>query len=165
MLFALPSTQGESRINMISTPHARWGGCVWIFCWVSSYSLTSHSGTAYYIALKICAHAVSNLGSRKIFPAPHWTTASLAKRSDFSGILPLTFNNFHFGEATQSCKQIPSCANIFHTEAHTTQVHSQWLQAWASPELSANSCTFCNPDFSAAQLQPLQKPAGFAAHL
>lgn len=56
------------------------------------------------------------------------TAVSTAKWSDFSSILPLTFNHFCFGEATQSCKHIPSCANIFHVEAHTIQVHSQWYQ-------------------------------------
>lgn len=164
MLFALPRTQAESKINMIFIyPCARIG--VGIFCLVSPCILISHSGTVYYITFKVCAYAGSNSGSRKIFPALYWTTASLAKWSDFSRILPLTFNDFYFGKATQGCKQIPSCANIFLTEAHTTQVHSQWYKHLAPSELSANSCTFCNPDFSEAKLQPLPKAVGFTAHL
>lgn len=119
-------SQAESEINMISTLQARYRAGV--FCLVFPYILASHVDTAYYITLKICAYVVTNLGSRKIFLAVYWITASIAKWSDFSSILPLTFNHFYFGEATQSCKQIPSCANIFHVEAHTIQVHSQWYK-------------------------------------
>lgn len=151
MLFVLRITQAGSKTNMISTLHARyWEGG--IFCLVFPYILTSH---AYYITLKICAYAVSTLGSRKIFLAPYWKTASIAKWSDFSSILPLTFNHFYFGEATQSCKKIPNCGNIFHVEAHTTRVQSQWYK----PSLPQSSVQI--PAHSAIQISVQQNRSLF----
>lgn len=140
----------------------------WIFCLVTSYILTSHSGTAYHTTLKTCAYAVSNLGSRKIFPAPHWKTASLAKWSDFSSILPLTFNHFHFGEATQSCKQIPSCANIFYMEAHTTQVHSHWYKHslyQSSVQIPAHSAIQISVQHNCSLFKKPQIHSTFVEHL
>lgn len=119
MLFVLPITEAESKINMISGLHARYWGE--IFCLVFPYILLPMQ-TLFIISPQKSVHMLSVTWEAERYFQLHTEQLLLhLKWSDFSSILPLTFNHFCFGEATQSCKHIPSCANIF-------QVHSQWYK-------------------------------------
>lgn len=103
-------TQAESKTNIISTPHARYWGEDFLF----GFLLHSYFPCLLCHLKNLCI-CCQQLGKQKDISSSILNN-SFSKWSDFSSILPLTFNHFHFGEATQSCKQIPSCANTFHVE-------------------------------------------------